>query len=75
MIRQIIRDAFHDYRAGGGELTYEAAYPAIRDAILEEYRESPWLEFILEILKILLPLLIPLFLRQEDEPVPLEPNP
>jgi hypothetical protein len=70
-IRQLIRDYFQEYRLSGGELTYEAAYPAIRDAILADFSESPWLELILEILKILLPLLLLLFAKRDvpDEPV------
>ena len=66
-MRSLVRDYLLDYMEDNPDATEADAIPAVKDQIKDDFEGSPFLEFLLALIEILAPLLIPLLLKNPPE--------
>ncbi len=65
--RGVVRQMITEYLSVNKDATLSSATPAIKDRIRGEFGSSPWLELLLKLVDVLLPLLLELFSSDDDD--------
>lgn len=68
-LRQIVSDRVRMYLESGGNPDKGATMSAVRDDLSREYRGSPYLEILIRIAEILIPVLLLLFAEPPKSPI------
>ena len=65
-LRSLVRDYVLDYMEDNPEADEADVIPAVKDQIQDDLKGSPFLGFLLALVEILAPLLIPLILKKPE---------
>lgn len=65
-LRGLVRDYCVEYITENPGATNEEAIPAVKDRIRGDFGSSPWVEILLVLVEVLLPILLELLGKNED---------
>jgi len=67
-LKGIVRDYILEHAQDNPEATSEETVSALGKRFRDDFEGSPWLEFLLKLLELLAPILIPLLLSEDGPP-------